>query len=233
MSKKKILIVEDTQAIRLLLCHILKKAGYETFEAENGAVAYGILSENPDLSLIILDLMMPVMDGLSFLEKFGEELREKEIPVCVLSALGDHQKILDAVGKGAVDYAIKPVDKDILLDKVSELIDSSGGVFAKVKANFLVSFKGIDEKFHAQTLSEISLTIESENPICLPSSLIIQDCYLNQLSESSEGIIVKTSEPKSLDGKHIVELKFIGLKEVKRSKIRSLTVKGEEINEAA
>ena len=113
---KKILIVDDNATNRKLLMAILKRGGYEIIEAENGVDALSKLT--PDVNLILLDLVMPLMGGLKFLEVLPSEKPEcMNIPIIVLTT--DDSKRTEAINKGAREVIIKPVNPTLLLDKVS------------------------------------------------------------------------------------------------------------------
>jgi len=117
MSKKKILIVDDDTTNRKLLQTILAtKGGYEVIEAENGVDALEKLT--PDVSLVLLDLIMPVMNGIQFLQRFKIEKPEcSNIPVLVLTT--DDSKKQEALNAGAQEVIIKPINPVQLLEKVA------------------------------------------------------------------------------------------------------------------
>ncbi|GAX87280.1 two-component system, chemotaxis family, response regulator CheY [Lebetimonas natsushimae] len=116
---KKILIVDDDATNRKLLATILKKGGYEPIEAENGLEALNKLT--PDIKIILLDLIMPLMGGLEFLEIFPSKKPEcMNIPVLVLTT--DDSKKTEALHKGAKEVIIKPINPTLLLDKISSYL---------------------------------------------------------------------------------------------------------------
>jgi two-component system chemotaxis response regulator CheY len=131
VEKVKLLATDDDPSIRALLCAILKQAGYEVISAENGAEALEKLAENPDVKLIILDWMMPVMDGMALLREL--QLQPCPPPALILSARGSQKDIKEALHAGASDYTMKPLNKDELLFKVGNLLQL-GRDGAKVKA---------------------------------------------------------------------------------------------------
>jgi CheY-like chemotaxis protein len=115
----KILIVDDDATNRKLLATILKKGGYETVEAENGIDALNKLT--PDIKIILLDLLMPLMGGLEFLEVLPSKKPElMNIPILVLTT--DDSKKTKALRKGAKEVIIKPINPTLLLDKVSSYL---------------------------------------------------------------------------------------------------------------
>jgi two-component system sensor histidine kinase/response regulator len=113
-----ILIVDDVDANVLLLKLLLTKAGYKTLTAYNGKDALEIIKKNsPDL--ILLDIMMPVMDGHEVAAQLREMPDRKDIPIIFLSALNSPDDIVKGFKFGAADYVSKPFNKDELLIRVN------------------------------------------------------------------------------------------------------------------
>lgn len=114
---KKILIVEDDEAIRLAIKELLEDNGYEVAEAGHGDEAINYLKGTQVLpDLIILDLMMPVKDGFTFREEQESDPRLSHIPVVIMSA--DGQVRAKQFRVRAKDYIRKPVDINTMLDAV-------------------------------------------------------------------------------------------------------------------
>lgn len=110
----KILIAEDEKDLRSLLYDQLTGAGYDVVQAEDGIKAFeAYQKENPDMA--ILDVMMPVMDGLSLLLKIRET---SDIPVIFLTARGDEIDKVSGLRLGADDYLVKPWGMNELLARV-------------------------------------------------------------------------------------------------------------------
>jgi len=116
--KKKILIVEDEEGLRLLYEEELKSEGYEVITARNGREAIEKLEESkPDL--IILDIVMPVMNGM---ETLGRILgKDKKIPIILNSSYPSYKE--DFMSWAADAYITKSVDLDELKEKVKELLE--------------------------------------------------------------------------------------------------------------
>ncbi len=115
----KALVVDDDFINRKLIHTLLKKHPEligEILEAENGSDALAVLRENPDVDLILLDILMPVLDGKEFLKIFRSEPANKDIPVIVLST-DDTQKSL-VLGHGAEDFLIKPINEEDLISRI-------------------------------------------------------------------------------------------------------------------
>jgi CheY-like chemotaxis protein len=105
-----VLIVEDDESIRLILKEILEDEGYEVFTAENGKVGIDFLKKFTRPCLILLDFMMPVMDGKEFMEAKRQDDLIAPIPVVLVSAFEDRSRDIGAQG-----FVKKPIDFDCLL----------------------------------------------------------------------------------------------------------------------
>jgi CheY-like chemotaxis protein len=108
-EEPKILVVEDDEDARDAMVALLQLKGYRAVPASNGREALDYLDQAPPPDLIILDLWMPVMDGWQFRSEQMKNPRLADIPVIVVSALGDHAEV------EANEIIIKPVDVDRLL----------------------------------------------------------------------------------------------------------------------
>jgi CheY-like chemotaxis protein len=121
----QILVVEDDDAIRELVSDVLRDDGYEVREATNGAEALGrIKDERPDL--IVLDLMMPVMDGWTFVEKCHGQAFCHDVPIIVTSASHDLPRTAERLRSFGVRTCLaKPFDVDGLLALVERYVPSA------------------------------------------------------------------------------------------------------------
>lgn len=115
---KTILIVEDEIKIRFLLRDYFQKECFNVLEAENGQEALDTFKNNR-IDLIILDIMMPVMDGLTALEKIR---KVSTIPIVLLTAKGQEEDKLQGYEFGADDYMTKPFSPKVLVAKVKALL---------------------------------------------------------------------------------------------------------------
>lgn len=118
-TQRKILVVEDNEDIRDAVAESLEDAGYDVWVAANGAIAIDALRESNDLPcLILLDLMMPVMDGAQFLQEMRRDPRLSALPVVVVTA--DDSAITKATALGTHGGLRKPVQLNELLSTVSK-----------------------------------------------------------------------------------------------------------------
>ena len=116
----KILIVDDDFINRKLLQTLLKKNPSVTdmTEAENGSDALDKLKKDPDINLILLDVMMPIVDGIEFLKIFRSDMANAHIPVIVLST--DDTRKTEVFDNGANDFLRKPIKENDLFGKIAQ-----------------------------------------------------------------------------------------------------------------
>ena len=109
----KILIVEDDNDIRAMLVDLFQESGFDVLEAEHGRAALAVLSEAGTPDIMLLDMLMPIMDGATLLETLGKFPSCRDLPVVVVSADSTIRP------RGAVALVRKPFDTEQLLEIVS------------------------------------------------------------------------------------------------------------------
>jgi putative two-component system response regulator len=116
----KVLVVDDDFINRKLLQTLLKKNPKvtEIIEAENGSDALDKMKKDPEINLILLDIMMPVVDGIEFLKIFRSDMNNAHVPVIVLST--DDTRKTEVYNNGANDFLRKPVMQDNLYEKIDQ-----------------------------------------------------------------------------------------------------------------
>ncbi|MCD9025975.1 SpoIIE family protein phosphatase [Cohnella silvisoli] len=122
-----VLIVDDNAMNVMVIQEMLKRAGYNDFRAAYSAKEMFELLKNhgdgnaiatPQIDLILLDLMMPAMDGIEACRKLQANVRYKDIPVIMVTAIGDSRKLAEALDAGAIDFVTKPINKTELLARI-------------------------------------------------------------------------------------------------------------------
>ena len=122
MTLPKILSVDDSRTIRLMLKRVFRPFHCELFEAVDGMEGLeAVITHQPDL--IMLDYNMPVMDGVTMLRKMREHDNIKRTPVIMLTAEDSNEIISTVARLGVRDYIIKPFEDENLLSKVSRIIN--------------------------------------------------------------------------------------------------------------
>ncbi len=119
MEQLKILVVDDESRMRKLVKDFLVKSGFQVLEAENGAEAVDIFFEEKDIALMILDVMMPKMDGW----EVCREIRQySKVPIIMLTARGDERDELLGFELGVDEYISKPFSPKILVARVEAIL---------------------------------------------------------------------------------------------------------------
>lgn len=122
---KRILIIEDDPAVLRAISHILSKEGYEVLTATDGLAGLAkAKEENPDL--LILDVMLPGLDGFEICHRLRAEPKTANLPILMLSAKGQATDRATGLGVGANEYLTKPVERLVLLSKVEALLGTKG-----------------------------------------------------------------------------------------------------------
>ena len=121
-GRRSILIVEDNELNREMLCAMLEDR-YHVFQAENGKEGLEVLQEHyRNISIIVLDVQMPVMNGYEFLKVVKDDDLLKEIPVIVATGSNDVEEEERCLELGATDFVIKPYKRNIVLKRISNII---------------------------------------------------------------------------------------------------------------
>ena len=121
----QILVVDDDPSTRLLIKRILgASADIDVIEAEDGAEGLRMAAEHePDL--ILCDVMMPVVDGIGFLQEWSSKKEISHIPVVMITSVTEKSRIIDAVKFGACDYVVKPFDPLGVRTKITKLLSET------------------------------------------------------------------------------------------------------------
>ncbi|MCS6797947.1 MAG: response regulator [Myxococcota bacterium] len=124
LERKRILVVEDEDDVRRLVVRILSTLG-ECEEARNGADALARLQQQPTPDLVVSDVMMPVMDGLTLVRRMKAEPHLARIPVLLLTAKNTPRDVVAGINVGARHYVTKPFKSEELLDKARRALGST------------------------------------------------------------------------------------------------------------
>ena len=158
MATIKILSVDDETPVELMMKHHFRRkirsGEYEFFFARNGLEALAVLANTPDIEIILCDINMPEMDGLTLLAKVNE-MHNPAMRVIMVSAYGDMTNIRQAMNNGAFDFATKPIDMDDLARTIEKAIEQIHYVHESQKEHTqleslkedLVSAKEIQQSF--------------------------------------------------------------------------------------
>lgn len=120
-----ILVIEDAEEFAALIQFKLKGAGHNVTLAENGKLGLEAAEKSPP-DLIVLDVMMPVMNGLETLSRLRSNPALKSIPVIMLTAQSSEQEIVRGLEQGADDYITKPFSTKVFLARVNAILSRTG-----------------------------------------------------------------------------------------------------------
>lgn len=118
----KVLVVDDSQLIHSMYRLVLHQYKCRIIDAMNGLEALDVLSRESDIDLILLDINMPVMNGLQFMEKIKKEHVYKNIPIIVISTEGKEDDTIRALKLGAWGYVVKPFKPHMLHELIAKVI---------------------------------------------------------------------------------------------------------------
>lgn len=136
----KILVVDDEKAIADIIKFNLEKEGYEVYTCENGKEALNLLKKT-DINLVLLDVMMPVMDGFSCLRNIRVDSR---VPVIMLTAKDDEFDRVLGLELGADDYVVKPFSMRELIARVKANLRRRDFEAKEVQENEVISFRDLE-----------------------------------------------------------------------------------------
>ena len=124
-EKKQILLIEDEDNVRQMVSRLLTKNSYDVKEAVDGLDGLRVL-ENQIPDLIIVDVMMPNLDGMTFIRALKTRRETQTIPIIFLTAKGDPRSMIEGINVGAKFYVTKPFQMEDLLSKVKKVLSERG-----------------------------------------------------------------------------------------------------------
>lgn len=165
----KILIAEDESVMRDLVCDILRSQGYIPIEAEDGTKALDIFFSRNDINIVILDVMMPGDDGWEVLKEIR---KHSDVPVVMLTALGDERHEVLGFNTGADEYIGKPFSYEVFIARINSIARKIkkksaeeiclGNIIVN-KSNHKVIIKKYDEDAEADYSQEVKLNNKEYN----------------------------------------------------------------------
>jgi DNA-binding NtrC family response regulator len=122
MPNDRILVVDDEETIREIVSSTLNGAHFQTRQAASGVEALAVLESGDEFDLVLSDLMMAEMDGITLLERAKE--RYPDMPIVMVTAVSDIEVALQALRNGAYDYLLKPFEREQLLATVRRALEN-------------------------------------------------------------------------------------------------------------
>lgn len=156
-----ILVVDDVEANRNVVCRRLENTGYRLVAVDSGEKALQVMEDQkPDL--ILLDYMMPTMSGIEVLEVVRNDWGLKELPIIMLTARAEAEAVVTALKAGADDYVSKPIDFDVLRARIETQLHKAASNDGLRRANM-----ALDERVAMRVLAFDQLREEVEREITL------------------------------------------------------------------
>ena len=158
-----LLVVEDNTDARNFLQRSLKDE-YHVLLAANGEEALDQLAQNPNISIIVSDVMMPVMDGMELVRQIRKDIRYSHIPIILLTAKSNEEDIVAGLQEGVADYLTKPFSLAVLRLRIQKIIEWTRHVHEQV-ANGIeimpseITVSSIDEELISHVISEVEANI--------------------------------------------------------------------------
>ena len=221
MINNCVLIVDDEQRMRKLIKDFLVAKGFSILEAENGEKALKVFEENKNkINLILLDVMMPKLDGWSVLRQIRQE---SKVPIIMLTARGEEQDELFGFELGVDEYISKPFSPKILVARVEAILKRTNQDIKEVKdyGGIEIDREGrtvkVDGKIIELSLREyelISYLVENEN-IALSRDKILNNVWNYDYYGDSRTIdshIKKIRHKLGKKGKYIQTMRGVGYK---------------------
>jgi len=159
MQKERILIIEDDKHISKLVKYNLEKAGYDATVAVSGEEAFGVLDKE-QVDLIILDIMLPKMDGFEVCRSIKQETKFKNIPIVMLTAKGEEVDRIVGLELGADDYIVKPFSPRELVLRIKAIL-RRGKIEESKKDILTAGILTVDIPRHKVTVNEKEVELTS------------------------------------------------------------------------
>jgi CheY-like chemotaxis protein len=166
--QKKIVAVDDSTVFLMYISILLKRMGFEVVPVESGAEALRVVRlVEPDL--VMLDVVMPGMDGIKVLTQLKRDQQAAGIPVIMMSVLVEEESVEKCRGLGAAGYLKKPIQIELLHDLLQDCIFSPMGwkrkhVRAALNAKVTVRSGGADRELHAESISAGGIYLRTNKP---------------------------------------------------------------------
>ena len=188
-GKGRLLVVDDNGTNRNMLSRRLQRQGYTVEQARHGSEALDRIASE-DFDLILLDIMMPVMDGFEVLARMKKDRRMRNVPVIVISALDEIDSAVRAVNMGAEDYMFKPFDPVLLRARIG----------ATLEKRRLRNELTVQEKLASLGALTAGIAHEIKNPLNFVMNFAELGCTLvKELCQRVEAVSAKVGESESKD----------------------------------
>ena len=154
---RKILVVDDMEANRAVLVRRLERYGYHVDSVDSGAAALQVIATSPP-QLVLLDYMMPQMNGIEVLQELRLNPDTRDLPVIMVTARAESEATIEALGAGADDYVTKPVDFDVLRARIENHLSRKDHSSELKRAN-----AALDDRVMQRAIALADLEVELQH----------------------------------------------------------------------
>jgi len=226
---KIVLVVDDSRLIRNQVENLLQGYGYRTIGAPNGAEGMKHLLSNEDVGLVILDVVMPVMDGRTMIEEIRTHERIRDVPILVLTATEHIEMVAQCLESGCNDYLVKPVTPRLLYQRVQSLLESYPRSHHRVQCNVVAEVSTGPQQFigEIQELCEAGAGILLDVPV--EEGDIVKISFVLPRETNPVVLGAEVVYARGGDGQYQHGLNFIILDDKTRERIRSYVEAVEEL----
>ncbi len=186
VAKGKALVADDERSNRLILSAILKQIGYEVIQAENGVEAVELFqTEKPDI--VLIDIIMPVMDGYDAVEQIKSDLAHNFTPVIFLTGMTDEQDLAKCIEVGGDDFLTKPFSRTLLtakihaMERISNLHQQVNVLYARTQQDQEMA----KEVFAGAVITD-NVALNAIQTLSQPAELFSGDVLLSAYSPSGD-----------------------------------------------
>ncbi len=219
-SKPVVFVIDDTNFICTYVKAILESLSYEVSTFNDPLKALKEIGRR-HCDLILLDINMPKMSGFDFLEKYTH--LDKPIPVCIISASSEKSDVLTGLRLGAVDYLVKPIQPQILIQKVQHLLNAHSHSEYATRVSFSAELKNtpVSHQVHIQEMSIYGFLAVSTIDFNLGSQASFFSSKLNQVLKLKNDFLFQTRivQKEPYENQNMVLFQFVGLPAAIQSKI--------------
>ena len=229
--KAKILVVDDIDAVRELAKKVLEKQGYQVTTAADGKTAIELFNQDPNIALILLDIMLPDTTGFDVMREIDAIRKNtgRDVKVCFLSGRNTREDIREAIRAGGDDYIVKPILIDTLAAKVASLLGHSRPTeYAQLSVLFRGTLKNKDilPDIYIVELSEDQLKLRSTAGFKAELVFEFKCPDLEELTDSIGEFTARVKDcQKQRHGVYFLSAEFVGLAEDSAMKIRSAAIR--------
>ena len=148
----KILVVDDSKTVRKSVASVLEKQGHKVYEAQDGAKALWSLRSIPSMEIVLLDLEMPILDGLGLLHILRENDATRQLPVIMISSVEKNEKVVECLYAGANDFVRKPIVPEEIVVRVRNTLELSRTLRKLTDMSRTDHLTGLANKRHLETV---------------------------------------------------------------------------------